>query len=91
MIDSAVGDVQRLNRRRAPDMDAFAWNGLRVGDSVMVHEMSVTGPAVATAGVVAFVDTKPARHGGNNVGIRLLRGIDRVVWPSRGQVEAQAT
>jgi hypothetical protein len=61
----------------------FEWNGLRVGDKVLLHDWAAG--LTLNPGVVAFVDT---HLGVNDVGIRLLAGNrDRVVlWPSAGAV-----
>ena len=68
-------------------MNAFEWNGLRVGDAVSVRRLHAEGEATATPGVVAFVEVRSVRRGGNNVGVRVLVESKRVVlWPSRGEV-----
>jgi hypothetical protein len=71
-------------------MNAFEWNGLRVGDPVILRELSSFGQAASLPGVVAFVEVRPVRRGGNNVGVRVVVDSERVTrWPSRGQLERQ--
>jgi hypothetical protein len=57
----------------------FEWNGLRVGDEVLVHDRATD--LTLNEGVVAFVDN---HTGLNGVGIRLsASNEDRsTLWPS---------
>ena len=66
-------------------MNEFDWNGLRVGDRVVVHEHR-TGVAqrAERLGVVAFV-TQDRRH--NAVGLRIDDDPTEVRWPTRFEVE----
>jgi hypothetical protein len=69
-------------------MNPFEWNGLRVGEPVVLRELSTRGEVTATAGVVAFVEVRSQRRGGNRVGVRVPAESEQVVvWPSRGQVD----
>jgi hypothetical protein len=68
-------------------MTPFAWNGLRVGDAVVVHDLLATVPGGAVLGQVAYVHTGIGRKG-NEVGVRCSTrplGAD-VMWPGRLQV-----
>ena len=53
-------------------MRKYEWNGLRVGDAVLVHDPETTQMALLP-GVVAVVD---AHKGQNGVGIRTSAGRD---------------
>lgn len=67
------------------------WNTLDVGDTVVVHGLDPHDLSLAQRGVVAFVEVRPERRGGNNVGIRLSPSVDdRATWPSRCQVHADS-
>ena len=61
----------------------FEWNGLRIGERVLLHDWA--GDLALHPGRVAFVD---AHRGWNSVGIRLPSsdGASIVVWPSSGAV-----
>jgi hypothetical protein len=64
----------------------FAWNGLRVGDAVVVHDVFATVPGVAVLGRVAFVRACSGREA-NQVGVRYSSPSDAdVMWPGRLQV-----
>ena len=62
----------------------FEWNGLRVGDRVVVHDPPFGDEFPLLAGVVAMVETKRFKHGADRVGIRVVTdsGDHRVVWPT---------
>jgi len=58
----------------------FDWNGLRLGDDVLVHASSGADMALSP-GTVAMVDVV---KGSNRVGIRMTTdGRGPVLWPSR--------
>ena len=93
-------DGQRRHSRRAAERERtcgvgacndrklvvlrFEWNGLRIGDKVLLHDWASADLALCPA-VVAFVDTHRDMNG---VGIRLIPNDDerRVLWPSSGAV-----
>ena len=57
----------------------FDWNGLRVGDRVLVHAGS--GPDMALSrGTAVMVDV---RKGSNGVGVRMTTDGQAIIWPSR--------
>ena len=62
----------------------FEWNGLRVGDRVVVHDPPFGTEFPLLAGTVATVETKRSKRGANALGVRVATdgGGHRVVWPS---------
>jgi hypothetical protein len=64
-------------------MIRFDWNGLTVGERVDVTE-HVRTDRHRVAGTVAFVQQ---RSKSNAVGIRIDRTPNRVLWPTRHEVE----
>jgi hypothetical protein len=58
----------------------FDWNGLHVGDKVLVHDPESEDLSLVR-GVVAAID---ARKGANRVGVRLMVGGDtrKMLWPT---------
>lgn len=67
-------------------MIRFDWNGLAVGDRVTVSRHVRTN-AHSAVGTVAFVQK---RRQANDVGIRIDEAPDRVLWPTRQEVEVAA-
>ena len=67
-------------------MTEFAWNGLRVGDRVVVDEHRAEAFGHPALGTVAFVNARP-RH--NDVGVRIDGDAPSLVhWPSRFELSA---
>jgi hypothetical protein len=67
-------------------MTRFEWNGLRVGDPVVVHNPRASVPGVGIRGEVAFVHPRSGRTD-NQVGVRCSPPSDGdVMWPGRLQV-----
>ena len=62
----------------------FEWNGLRVGDWVVVHDHPFGTEFPLLAGTVAVLETKRSKRGANALGVRIAidGGGHRVVWPS---------
>ena len=62
----------------------FDWNGLRVGDRVVVHDPPFGTEFPLLAGTVGMVEPSCSKRGANGVGIRVAAdgGGHRIVWPS---------
>jgi hypothetical protein len=61
----------------------FEWNGLHVGDRVVVHDPPFGTEFPLLAGTVAMVEMHRSKGGANGVGVRVVTagGGHRVVWP----------
>ena len=67
-------------------MTEFAWNGLRVGDRVVVNEHRAEVFGHSALGTVAFVNSHPRD---NDVGVRLDGDASGLVrWPTRFELSA---
>jgi hypothetical protein len=67
-------------------MTPFAWNGLQVGDQVLMHDQSGDNSFPLRAATVMNVDLMSRVHG---VGIRVPSAMgpgSAVSWPTRSQV-----
>jgi hypothetical protein len=62
----------------------FEWNGLRVGDRVVVHDPPFGTEFTLLAGAVAVIEKKESKRGADVVAVRVSTdgGGDRVIWPS---------
>ena len=66
-------------------MTRFDWNGLRVGEHVLVHDRGAVG---LSAGIVKSVERRPRF---NLVGVSSAGASRPVLWPTAGLVHLDRT